>query len=247
MHASPLYILIPARFGSTRFPGKPLALIHGVPMILRVLERLSPLKQEAAVVVATDHEEIAQTVEKAGHRVVMTSSNHPSGTDRLAEAATLLGIHEGRVINVQGDEPFVDPMHVLQLAQLLLDRETDIATLVCPIDSVTDYQNPNVVKAVFDKHQRALYFSRAPIPHHREEHASSITAYRHLGIYGYQAEVLQAIAKLPPGALEKKENLEQLRWLQEGYSIRVATAPHAAPAVDTPEDLVRVNNLWITH
>jgi 3-deoxy-manno-octulosonate cytidylyltransferase (CMP-KDO synthetase) len=242
-------VVIPARYASSRFPGKPLADIGGKPMVVRVAERA--VKSGAAeVIIATDHAEIARAVGDHGYDVVMTRSDHPSGTDRLAEVAIARGFGPRSIIvNVQGDEPMIPSPLIRRVAENLgAQREAPIATACHPLREARDLLNPNVVKVILDEAGYALYFSRAPVPYARDAFASGIKAvparlpvYRHLGIYAYRASFLRAFKRLKPVAIEHFEALEQLRALAHGYRISVAitqTAPQAG--IDTPDDLLRV-------
>lgn len=241
--------IIPARYASTRFPGKPLADIGGKPMIQRVFEQASLVLEH--VFVATDDERIRQAVEAFGGKVIMTSSDHCSGTDRCAEAlktaSQLLNIPFDVVINIQGDEPFIRPEQLNLLKKCFDNADTDIATLVKPFGPKGDVFNPNHVKAVLDKNKKALYFSRSPIPFIRgkEQHqwASSYPFVKHLGIYAYRAEVLDQITQLSASSLEEAESLEQNRWLENGFTIRVEITEFESASVDTPEDLEKVKKL----
>lgn len=249
-------VVIPARYGSTRFPGKPLAIIHGKPMIQHVVER-SVEAGATRVIVATDDERIAKVVGSFGAEVCMTSNTHESGTTRISEVLTINDIDDDTiVINVQGDEPFIPSGNIQQVAQNLHDnQDIPMATLAYPIEDVNDIFNSNVVKVLSDKRKRAMYFSRAPIPFDRDAFAGSgvvaqnadiadlASVYlRHIGIYGYRAGFINQYASLAPSQLEKTESLEQLRVLWHGYDIHVDVANHAPPhGVDTPEDLERLN------
>jgi 3-deoxy-manno-octulosonate cytidylyltransferase (CMP-KDO synthetase) len=226
--------LIPARYASVRFPAKPLALLNGKPMVVHVLDAARASRRLDRVVVATDDERIAQAVRAAGGETVMTSASAASGTDRLAEAARAL---PGDVyVNVQGDEPLMDPVSIDRAVDALLaspDREIASVWVPLPAGEASD---PNAVKVVVAADGRALYFSRAAIPYPR----GGAPVYRkHLGLYAYRAATLAAVAALPPSALEKSESLEQLRWLEAGYSIWMAEAAADSIGVDTPEDLSR--------
>lgn len=245
-------VVIPARYESTRFPGKPLADIAGKPMVVRVAERA--VKSGARdVLVATDHPAIARTVRACGYSAVMTRRTHASGTDRIAEVARRLQLPANRiVVNVQGDEPLIPPALIRAVASKLAQaRGAHIATACTPIREVREFLDPNVVKVVLDDAGHALYFSRAPIPHARDAGtplAAGVPAYRHLGIYAYRAGFLQRFAKLGPAAIERAEALEQLRALARGYRIVVAITralPH--PGVDTPADLERVRRHFDDH
>lgn len=246
-------IVIPARHASSRLPGKPLLDIAGKPMILRVLERAA-LAGADEVWVATDHAGIAEVVEAAGGKVVLTSADHPSGTDRLAEVATRLGWADNTVVvNVQGDEPLIPPALIAEAAAALAgDLEAAIATACHPLSSAEEFFNPNVVKLVMGADGRALYFSRAPIPWARDAFAADrgalpagLPAYRHIGLYAYRAGFLKRYSGLAPSPLEQWEALEQLRAMAYGYPIRVMVLDHAPPAgVDTAEDLERVRRAF---
>ncbi len=246
-------IVIPARYASTRLPAKPLADIAGKPMIVRVLERVGGVGAEE-VWVATDHADVRDAVEAAGGRVVMTRSDHPSGTDRLAEVAMLGGWRdEDIVVNVQGDEPLIDPAMVKAVADALADDgEAAIATAAHPLADAAEAFNPNVVKVVCDAAGRALYFSRASIPWARDAWASrrdelppGLPMLRHVGLYAYRVGFLRRYADLAVSPLEQWEALEQLRAMWHGYRIRVLELAAAPPAgVDTAEDLERVRALF---
>lgn len=249
----PFKIVIPARHASSRLPGKPLLSIAGKPMILRVLERALDAGADE-VWVATDHPGIAEVVEKAGGKVIVTSAGHPSGTDRLAEVATRLGWSDDTiVVNVQGDEPLIPPQLIDDVAAALAaDAEAAIATACHPLESAEEFFNPNVVKLVMDARGRALYFSRAPIPWARDAFATdrsalpaNLPAYRHIGLYAYRAGFLKRYSSLAPSPLEQWEALEQLRAMAHGYPIQVMVLDHAPPAgVDTAEDLERVRRVF---
>lgn len=247
-------VLIPARLASTRLPNKPLADIAGTPMIVRVAQRvLAGVAPATRVVVAADHASILAACAAHGIEAVLTRQDHASGSDRLGEACKLLGLDDGAiVVNVQGDEPLIDPGLVDAVAQLLVSRpEASMSTAAHPIDSVDDFRNPNVVKVVLDAAGLALYFSRAPIAWWRDGFAQGITQLpapaplRHIGIYGYRVGFLRKFPTLPVAPIEQTEALEQLRAMWHGYRIAVhttATAPGAG--VDTPQDLERVRRLF---
>lgn len=237
--------LIPARLASTRLPDKPLADIGGRPMVVRVAERARAAGAQR-VAIATDSERIAEAVRAAGHEAVMTAADHPSGTDRLAEAARLLGLAADTiVVNVQGDEPLIPPALIRSVAEHLhAHPECAIATACHAIHDEASMRNPNIVKAVLDRNGNALYFSRAPIPYPRDAFAAQqplpqdLPVLRHIGIYAYRASFLRAYGKLAPAAIEQFEALEQLRALYHGYKIGVFVAGEAPPAgVDTEQDL----------
>lgn len=236
--------VIPARYGSTRFPGKPLAMIGGKTMIRRTCEQVLKASLDA-VVVATDDRRIFDEVQSFGGQAVMTRADHPSGTDRCREALDLMGGDYDAVVNIQGDEPFIDPARINQVADLIRRDDTDIATLAEPITDPDVLENPNVVKVVFDKNGLALYFSRHPLPFVRgaERHLwlEKAAYYRHIGLYAYKASTLRAITALVPGRLEQAESLEQLRWLENGFPVRVGIAePQRTIAIDTPQDLLSI-------
>ena len=234
----PPVAVIPARFGAQRFPGKPLHLIDGVPMIVRVLDRVRAARRIAWVMVATDDERIALAVEEAGGEVVMTDPALPSGTDRVWAAVKDLGA--GVVLNVQGDEPLMDPENLDRVAGFLEENPGfQLATIAVPITDEREIQNPNNVKVVFADDRSALYFSRSPIPYRRREEPRLAT-WKHLGLYGYRKEALERWTKLPPHPLENAESLEQLRALAAGMRMAVLPGTGDSIGVDTPEDASRV-------
>jgi len=239
-------VVIPARLGSTRLPRKPLADIGGKPMVVRVAER-AKLSRAHSVVVATDSPEIQSACNEYRIECLLTSPDHPTGTDRIAEVAQLLKLPSNAlVVNVQGDEPLIPPELINQVAQTLYEHPTcAISTVAVPITEQAEINNPNVVKVVLNSMGEALYFSRAPIPFVRDPQESTKTDHlRHLGIYAYRADFLQAYTRLDPAPPEQAEALEQLRALWNGYRIAVHRAPEAPPAgVDTPEDLKRIRQL----
>ncbi len=238
--------IIPARYASTRFPGKPLADINGVPMIQRVYEQATKILP--LVYVATDDSRIVECVESFGGNVIMTSSSHRSGTDRCAEAVVKiqldLNIKIEVVVNIQGDEPFIEPIQIQQLINCFDSEDVQLATLVKRFGPGEDIFNPNTPKVVVGKGREALYFSRSPIPFVRGVEtagwAGEHTFYKHIGLYAYRTDVLRVIARLEPSPLELAESLEQLRWLENGYRIKVAETECETHAVDTPEDLARL-------
>ena len=236
--------IIPARYASTRFPAKPLALLGGKPVIQHVYEQVTGAISSA--VVATDDERIADAVKAFGGKVVMTSPNHKSGTDRCWEAYQKLGEEYDVVINVQGDEPFIAHSQLKAIMECFADVNTDIATLVKPFseaDGLAALENPNSPKVVLDSESRAIYFSRSVIPYlrgvEREQWLSSHTFYKHIGMYAFRSEVLGKITSLPQSTLELAESLEQLRWLENGYKIGVGISDVETVGIDTPEDLQR--------
>ena len=243
--------IIPARYASSRFPGKPLVDIAGKSMIQRVYEQAKKCIHLTEVIVATDDVRIYDHVLNFGGVAIMTSPEHQSGTDRCAEVA-LLHPQYNVVINIQGDEPYIDPEQITKLAVCFTNEDTQLATLIKKITTEHELFNVNSPKVVINKLSEAVYFSRSPLPHIRgQEQAdwlSSFTYFKHIGIYGYRADVLQHITKLPVSSLEKAESLEQLRWIENGYRIKVAETELETYAVDTPEDLKSlylINNNWI--
>lgn len=245
-------VLIPARMASSRLPDKPLADIAGLPMVVRVARRAA-LSGAQQVVVATDSERILAACEQHGARAILTRADHPTGSDRLAEACQILGLDgDDRIVNVQGDEPLIEPTLIDACARLLTERpDCVMSTAAHQLDDTAHFANPNVVKVVTDVHGRALYFSRAPIPWWRDAPvagqpaAGADTPLRHIGIYGYRAGFLRRFPQLPVSPLERLESLEQLRVLWHGERIAVHVTPHAPGAgVDTPEDLARVRALF---
>lgn len=233
--------IIPARWRSSRFEGKPLALIAGKPMIQHVVERAMQVPLLSRVVVATDDERIATAVVFFGGEAVLTRANHVSGTDRLAEAAELLALDEQDVVvNIQGDQPLFPPEVVEQVARPLLDDAVlPMATLIYKIIRPEEITDPNHVKTVFDHNGNALYFSRSPIPFQRNPEEGTPTYYKHLGFYAYRKNFLLTFVTLPEGAWERCEKLEQLRALEYGYRIKVVLTEHDSIEVDTPQDALR--------
>lgn len=234
--------IIPARYASSRFPGKPLAMINGKPMVQWVYERVQS-SEVRELAVATDDERIAQCVCGFGGRVVMTSPDHASGTDRCGEAALALQPDDHDVvINIQGDEPLISPREIHLLASAFEDRSVQIATLVNPFRDETLLHNPNVVKVVKAKNGNVLYFSRLPIPYLRDGGTVPTQYYRHIGVYAYRYGVLRQIVELPTSELENSEKLEQLRWLENGYTIRALECDYQGIGIDTPDDLLSIAN-----
>lgn len=241
--------IIPARYASTRFPGKPLVQLAGRSMIEWVYDRAS--KAFETVAVATDDERIAAEVRRFGGWAVMTSLTHQSGTDRCAEALALMqkeiGVKADVVVNVQGDEPFVDPALLSRLVTCFDDQSVQIATVVKPLESTADLLNPNYVKTVISSSGRAIYFSRSPIPFIRgfaqEEWLNRHEFYYHVGLYAYRADILDRLTQLPSSSLEITESLEQNRWIENDYHICVIQTTGANIAIDTPEDLVHAQNI----
>lgn len=234
--------VIPARYASSRYPGKPLADIGGKTMIRRVYEQVSKSTGIGRVVVATDTHEIFDHVRSFGGEVLLTRADHPSGTDRCYEAYTLLGEVYDYVINIQGDEPFIQPAQI-ELLTATLDGQTEIATLIKRIEHEDELTSPGEVKVVKDNHDTALYFSRAAIPYLRgvpqEQWLRSHTFFKHIGLYAFRNDILKAVTSLPVSRLEQAESLEQLRWLEQGYRIKVAETDIESLCVETPADLQR--------
>ncbi|MDR0572454.1 MAG: 3-deoxy-manno-octulosonate cytidylyltransferase [Tannerella sp.] len=235
--------IIPARYASTRFPGKPLADMEGKPMIQRVYEQVGSTVDQ--LYVATDDEHICETVKKFGGHAILTSEEHRSGTDRCYEAFQKVGNGFDVIINIQGDEPFIQPEQIELLKNCFSQTDTQIATLVKPFDKNGDFEqtlfNPNTPKVVLNNYSEALYFSRSVIPYIRgEKYTGWLKAhpfYKHIGLYAYRSDVLKEITALPPSTLEIAESLEQLRWLQNGYKIKVAVTDQETTGIDTPEDM----------
>ncbi len=241
--------IIPARYGSTRFPGKPLAIINGLPMIQHVCQRVSKATMVDRIIVATDDDRIVKVVEGFGGEVVLTRTDHPTGTDRLAEVA--MNIDAELIVNVQGDEPLIDPRMVDQvIAPLLSDPQVQMGTLATTIDKVDDFHNPNIVKVIKKQDGTALYFSRAPIPWPRDLNSEQLSGQlpqlgllRHIGLYVYRRQLLLDYPTWPKTPAEELENLEQLRALERGIAIYVAETEHSCHGVDTPADLELVAKL----
>ena len=236
--------IIPARYASTRFPGKPLAMLGGKPVIQRVYEQVSGVMDD--VLVATDDERILKTVEGFGGKAVMTRADHKSGTDRCYEAYVLQGKPYDVVVNIQGDEPFIQPQQLEAVKACFEDVTTQIATLVKPFTADEPFavlENVNSPKVVVNKNWNALYFSRSIIPYQRnaekQDWLKGHTYYKHIGLYAYRTEVLKEITMLPQSSLELAESLEQLRWLENGYKIKVGISEVETIGIDTPQDLER--------
>ncbi|MCC6697460.1 MAG: 3-deoxy-manno-octulosonate cytidylyltransferase [Candidatus Hydrogenedentes bacterium] len=245
MHVPIVAGIIPARYGSTRLPGKPLALIAGKPMIQRVYERCMESAVLASVCVATDDQRVIDAVRGFGGQAVLTRRDHPSGTDRIAEVVRTLDADI--IVNIQGDQPFIDPAMIDEVVgPLMADSSVNISTLMYRITSEEDLANPSVVKVVVDLYGNALYFSRSLIPYPRE--AINHAVYEHVGTYAYRRETLLQLAMLPSTTLERAESLEQLRWLEHGLRVRVVESlipdrGFSGFSVDTPEDLARAGNM----
>jgi 3-deoxy-manno-octulosonate cytidylyltransferase (CMP-KDO synthetase) len=242
--------IIPARYASTRFPGKPLVPINGVTMVERVYKQASLCSKLSGVVVATDDNRIFEHVRSFGGRVLLTSSNHRSGTDRLAEAIAKLENHDewyDVAINIQGDEPFIQPSQIEKVIDIFHDPSAEIGTLIKLIENGEEIFNQNIVKVVTDGHGKALYFSRSPIPFVRntisDNWLKETKFYKHIGIYGYRSDTLKEIAALSPAPLETAESLEQLRWLYNGYAIYTRTTDIETFGIDSPDDLSKLINI----
>lgn len=237
--------IIPARYASTRFPAKALADVAGKSMVQRVYEQAKKASSLSQVVVATDHQLIYDHVRQFGGAVCMTRENHLSGTDRCFEALSLQSGSFDFVINIQGDEPFIQPKQINLLASAL-NNDTQIGTLIKRIEDPEQLINPNVVKVVFSSRSEALYFSRATIPYPRNipqhEWIAGNSFYKHIGMYGYRSDILKKLVKLPLSGLEKTESLEQLRWLENGYTIKVIETTEETIGIDSPDDLQRALN-----
>lgn len=240
--------IIPARYASTRFPGKPLADMGGKPMIQRVYEQVKRAVHD--VWVATDDSRIFETVKAFGGKAVMTSTEHRSGTDRIQEAYSKIGEDFDVVINVQGDEPFIQPKQIESLKECFDSKDVELATLAKPFKKEDGFDvlfNPNSPKVVINKENEAIYFSRSIVPYIRDAHHTEWldkhTFYKHIGMYAYRVDVLKEITQLPQSSLEKAESLEQLRWIENGYRIRVGYTDVETIGIDTPEDMERAITL----
>lgn len=236
--------IIPARYASTRFPGKPLVMIDGMSMLQRVYVQAQKTQHLNKVIVATDDKRIADHVIDFGGEVMMTSPLHQSGTDRCAEVISKLDMQYDIAINIQGDEPYIQPEQIDLLCTCFDNEQTDIATLIKHTTATDEINNPNVVKAVISKTQRALYFSRSPIPFNRNK-KEDVAYHKHIGIYAYRVSVLKQLAALAEGLLEQAESLEQLRWLENGFYIQTALTNFENIAIDTPEDLERLKKVLV--
>ncbi len=239
--------VIPSRFASSRFPGKPLIDIEGKTMIQRVYEQCKKCELLTDLIVATDDDRIFKHVKGFGGEVVMTSSTHTSGTERCFEVTEKLNASDDDIIiNIQGDEPFIDPQQIEQLISCFEEPNVELATLIKKIISGVDIINPNIVKVVKNFSSEAIYFSRSPIPYVRgrkaEDWISETHFYKHIGIYGYKQSILERIVNLSTGELEKAESLEQLRWLESGFKIKVKETDFESFAIDTPEDYFKIIN-----
>ena len=235
--------IIPARYASTPFPGKPLVDIAGKSMIRRVYEQAKKCELLSEVIVATDDQRIYDHVKGFGGEVMMTSSDHQSGTDRCAEVAEKHPQYEV-IINIQGDEPYINPEQITKLISCFNDPSAQIATLIKEVLNDDELHNVNSPKVIINKNSEAIYFSRSPLPHIRGQEPQNwlqhFTYFKHIGIYGYRAGILQQITRLPVSSLEKAESLEQLRWIENGYRIKVAETEIETFAIDTPEDLEKL-------
>ncbi len=235
--------IIPARYASTRFPGKPLVDIAGKSMIQRVYEQAKKCTSLSEVIVATDDDRIFNHVKDFGGVAIMTSPDHQSGTDRCAEVA-LQHPQYDVVINIQGDEPYIDPEQITKVAACFTSADVQLSTLIKRIETLDELHNPNSPKVIINHQSEAIYFSRTPLPylrgHEPQEWLKHFTYFKHIGIYGYRADVLQQVTKLAVSSLEKAESLEQLRWIENGYRIKVAETELETHAIDVPEDLEKL-------
>lgn len=231
--------IIPSRYNSSRFPGKPLVMLEGISMIERVYRQAQKTKSLNKIIVATDDDRIYAHVKNFGGEVVMTSATHQSGTDRCAEVISGFDENSDVVVNIQGDEPFIQPEQVDLLCSCFENKQTCIATLVKKITDQKEINDPNIVKVVISKNMNALYFSRHPLPYNRNK-INSLIYYKHIGIYAYKARTLKEIASLPVSHLEQAELLEQLRWLENGYTIKTIVTHLETISIDTPEDLEKL-------
>lgn len=240
--------IIPARYASTRFPAKPLIGIYGKPMIQRVYEQALKNSKLTYLVVATDDKRIFDVVKSFGGNVLMTSTKHKNGTERCSEVLEVLDKNYDIVINIQGDEPFFESEEIDLITECFLNKNTDIATLIKKIDNIEDLESTTVIKTVVSALGKALYFSRLAIPffskNSTKEKLSKHIYYKHIGIYAYRPKVLKEIVKLPEGKLEKAESLEQLRWLENDYTITTNITKHESNSVDTPEDLKKLLSMF---
>jgi 3-deoxy-manno-octulosonate cytidylyltransferase (CMP-KDO synthetase) len=244
-----IFGIIPARYGSSRFPGKPLVMIHGKPMIQRVYEQVSGYKSISGIVVATDDQRIMKAVTDFGGNACLTSATHGSGTERCCEAMEFFGklSAEDIILNIQGDEPFIDPAQLEELAGCFSVPGVEIGSLVKRITSEEELFDPNVVKVIMDKDSKAIYFSRQALPYQRGKDPGSWLEsgvyYKHVGLYGYSVKVLKELVTLPESVLEKAESLEQLRWIENGYSVRLRETEYESLAIDAPSDLSKITNI----
>lgn len=240
--------IVPARFGSTRFPGKPLVDINGKSMIQRVYEQCIQASRLSKVVIATDDGKILNHILEFGGNAVLTSPQHQSGTDRCAEVIEKIGVEKWDVvINIQGDEPFIHPEQIDLLCSAFDDEETKLATIVKKISSIDELFNHNNVKVILNKRKEAVYFSRTPIPYNRnfpeQDWLKYSAYYKHIGIYGYRTQTLMEVSKLAKTNLEITESLEQLRWIENGYIIRAEITNLESIAIDTPDDLLKIKSI----
>jgi 3-deoxy-manno-octulosonate cytidylyltransferase (CMP-KDO synthetase) len=243
--------IIPSRYASTRFPGKPLAMIKGKSIIQRVYEQANKTDVLSYIVVATDDKRIEAHVKNFGGNVIMTSERHRNGTERCYEAIQkLYSIYPNKkwdvVINIQGDEPYINSCQIQKIASCFKNKDVQIATLLKKISQEQELFDPNIVKAVSDKNKKAIYFSRFPIPFYRgkekSEYLNLHNYYKHIGLYAYKTNVLKIIAKIKPSSLEIAESLEQLRWIENGFKIDIEYTDYDSLSIDTPEDLKKINN-----
>jgi 3-deoxy-manno-octulosonate cytidylyltransferase (CMP-KDO synthetase) len=246
-----IFGIIPARYASSRFPGKPLVMIDGKSMIQRVYEQALKCDQLSSVIIATDSDIIEKHVKAFQGNVILTSLHHNSGTERCNEVLEKLDLDKDDpftvIVNIQGDEPFIEPRQISELTQAFRRQKIQIVTLVKKIRSLEELDNPNTVKVIFDKNFKAIYFSRFSIPFcrgkNRKEWLKERDYFKHIGIYAYRSSALREIAKLPASPLEKAESLEQLRWIENGYAVYVSETEFDSYAIDTPADLLKITNM----
>ena len=248
MHDKKVIAIIPARFASTRFPGKPLVDLGGKPMIQRTYERVMAVEGWHRIVIASDDLQIKQTAEAFGAEVIMTRTDHVSGTDRCAEVLSKLSDTFDYVVNIQGDEPFIEPAQLMELAEGF-KTNAPILTLIKKIVDADTLFSVNTPKVVVNQRGEALYFSRQTIPHllgiPEEDWLSNHRFFKHIGLYAYRADILQEISRLRPSVLELAESLEQLRWLENGYTIQTLETEYETVGIDTPEDLVKIKKMGL--
>lgn len=235
--------IIPARLASTRLPGKPLLQIGGMPMIERVYRQVQKASCFSHFLVATDHQSIVDAVHSFGGTAVMTSSNHLNGTSRCAEVLSQIKDNYDLIINIQGDEPFIHPELLNELAEWMMEKNADIGTCCREELEMSQIEKSSVVKVVLDQKQKALYFSRSVVPYYRDNTSESTLYLTHLGLYAFRSAILPQLTTLPPSPLEQAEQLEQLRWLENGFSIYVKKTNHRSFSIDTPDDLQRARDL----
>jgi 3-deoxy-manno-octulosonate cytidylyltransferase (CMP-KDO synthetase) len=254
LKSNPLRVIgiIPARYDSTRFPGKPLVIINGISMIQRVYKQAQKCEGLTKVYVATDDERIEAHVNSFGGNVIMTSPKHRTGTERVSEVAERLQHHDPGhpwdvVLNIQGDEPYINPLQIDSLISCFRDKDVQIATLIHQIDTPDELTDPNVIKVIIDKTKRALCFTRTPLPFIRgvdqKEWLKHHVYYKHIGLYAYRTQILEIISRLKPSPIEIAESLEQMRWIENGFSLHTELTDLDSISVDTPDDLLKLTNI----